>query len=307
MARIWFLRQLGRATTRDLAETRRGRIGILFGERHLARRRRGCEIAGQSAGRRSRATFSRHRRCQGRARRHAILRSLPESEIGWHTERSGRHLMENCRVLNGQCAALRSWPGLILWLWSVQGRGRHRATNRGKLRRRWDQRPGSGSARRLWLALVEFSMMAIRQHVREGIDRWIRGKTVTNGLLSQKLAAGGQKNNRNPGLSPHMLQVAEILRTLKQPGARPARQQRQHQDHRLLLRADRLKQALLLVFWLNVQQAKISIFIELHSDLFRYVSRLSIGMPVLKRRACLELARNGSVDGAGVSRKRAVG
>src|SRR5581483_3066412 len=96
-----------------------------------------------------------------------------------------------------------------------------------------------------------------------------------------------------------MLQVAEILRTLKQPGARLARCLGQQQNHRLFLRADHLEQTLSLVRRLYKQQAKISIFVEFHSDLIFYLSQytcFSTGNPLRRSKDCIVSGRSGSVE-----------
>jgi hypothetical protein len=108
---------------------------------------------------------------------------------------------------------------------------------------------------------------SLRQYFSQGIDRGICREAMTCGHLSQKFTTGGEKNDRNTGLPAHMLQVAEIFRTLKQPGARLARRLGQQEHNRLFLRADGLEQTLFLVCRLNEQQAKISIFVQFHRDL----------------------------------------
>src|SRR5258708_29495471 len=76
---------------------------------------------------------------------------------------------------------------------------------------------------------------------RKSIDGWISGKAVARGHLSQQFATSSEKDNGDAGLPPEMLQIAEIFRTLKQPGARLARDQRQHQNDWFVLQANRLE------------------------------------------------------------------
>jgi hypothetical protein len=107
----------------------------------------------------------------------------------------------------------------------------------------------------------------MNQKIGEIINRRIGREAIARSHLGQALTTRGQKHNRNATLASEILQIAKILWSLKQPGARLARQW-QYKNNRLLLLTDCCKQALLLICWLNVQQAKIPILVEFHRDLF---------------------------------------